>query len=288
MKFRRLTLYIIGAILTLPLLTSIFGSQTALAYKCSGETSNQQHYYRDGACYQPVGSACLDNPPPSDIADCKNRDTSKDTRVADEKPVKNDGTEVAEWQCASGTYNTAKHTCETCNSFGNCQTNTKVMPTPKGDDTTKDPSDTSNNSSSEDDTAGGGSGECAGEKTDFFACDADGSDAIVGILRIIILIVSVGVGVVAVGGIVYGAILYAGAQDNQDQVRQSIKVIRNVIIGLLLYIFMVTILNFLVPGGVFGGAEPETPETTNGTNTQNTNTTNGNNQPNNSNNNTQN
>lgn len=255
MRVKSVLVYVISAFLLLPVVGTIISSQPVFAYKCTGQTNNQQHYYREGACYQPVGTTCLDDPAPNNPEDCENRDVSKDVKV-NEKPVKNDGSAVTDWRCSSGTYNASKHTCETCNALGTCQTITQVVPTPDGDDTTTDPDaeeDADENSTGNT----GGTGECAGEKTDFFACDADGADAVVGILRIIILIVSVGVGIVAVGGIVYGAALYASAQDSQDQIRKSIKIIRSVIIGVLLYVFMITILNFLVPGGVFSTSSPE-------------------------------
>lgn len=256
MRIKPTLLYLFSALLFLPIVATLFASQPVFAYKCSGQTNNQQHYYREGACYQPVGNTCLDDPAPNNPEDCQNRDVSKDVKVT-EKPVKNDGSDVTEWKCSAGTYNATKHTCETCNALGTCQPVSNVVPTPEGDDTTVDPDEEAEGDKNSEDSAGGGEGECAGEKTDFFACDADGADAIVGIIRIIILIVSVGVGIVAVGGIVYGAVLYASAQDSQDQIRKAIKTIRSVIIGVLLYVFMVTIINFLVPGGVFSGSEPE-------------------------------
>lgn len=280
---RQLGTYIAAALLVLPLFSLIVNTQPASAYKCSGGSSEVQYYYKDGACYQPVGTACLDNPAPANLADCKNRDTSRDTKVTDQKPVKNDGTEVAEWECGSGTYNATKHVCETCTTFGGCTTNTRVTPTPKGNDDTKDP-DTVNPEDDKTKTAnGGGKGECAGEKTDLFACDAEGGDAIIAVLKIVVLIMSVGVGIVAVGGLVYGAILYASAQDSQDQIRKSIGIVRGVIAGLVLYIFMVAIINFLVPGGVFGPSEPPAeeqqqaqPEEEQNTQQNNSGTTNGN------------
>lgn len=253
---QKTSFYIVSALLLLPLFAAAIISQPVQAYKCTGSTGNQQHYYREGACYQPVGNNCLDDPAPAEGEDCQNRDTSDDVKVADEKPVKNDGTEVTEWQCASGTYNEEDHSCETCVIPTSC-TATTATPSPKGQDTTVDPE---NNTETPEEEETGGEGECAGEKTDFFACDADGADAIVGIIRIVIIIVSVGVGIVAIGGIVYGAILYASAQDNQDQIRKAVAAIRSVVIGLLLYIFMVTILNFLVPGGVFTVESAEDPE----------------------------
>lgn len=59
-----------------------------------------------------------------------------------------------------------------------------------------------------------------------------------------------GVGLVVVGGIIYGGFLYMTARGNSSQVQKGQEVIRNAIIGLLLYIFMFAILNFLIPGGI--------------------------------------
>lgn len=94
---------------------------------------------------------------------------------------------------------------------------------------------------------------CGKAQTNILSCDKDssGSEVIGYILKAILMIMSVGVGILAVGGIVYGAILYSSAQDNAAQTKKAIEVIINTVIGLLLYIFMYSILNWLVPGGVF-------------------------------------
>lgn len=276
---RKIVTYGAAALLALPFFSLLFTSQPAGAYKCTGGTTDTQYYYKDGACYQPVGNACLDTPPPAKPSDCQNRDTSRDTKIANEKPVKNDGSEVKDWECASGTYNSAKHVCETCTTFGGCTTNARVTPTPKGNDDTKDPDVVDPDDKTTAEANSGGEGKCAGEKTDFFACDAEGGDAIIAVLKMILLIVSVGVGIVAVGGVVYGAILYASAQDSQEQIRKAVGIIRGVVIGLVLYVFMVAIINFLVPGGVFGSSEPpaeEQPQQQQTNQQSNTNTANGN------------
>lgn len=94
---------------------------------------------------------------------------------------------------------------------------------------------------------------CGKAQTNILSCDKDssGSEVIGYILKAILMIMSVGVGILAVGGIVYGAILYSSAQDNAAQTKKAIEVIINTVIGLLLYIFMYSILNWLVPEGVF-------------------------------------
>lgn len=91
--------------------------------------------------------------------------------------------------------------------------------------------------------------------TDIEGCKPDsdgkgGMDALIGIVKFIISVLNIGVGVLGVGGIVYASILYASARDNASQTQQAIGIIRNVVVGILLYIFMVAILNWLLPGGV--------------------------------------
>lgn len=93
--------------------------------------------------------------------------------------------------------------------------------------------------------------ECGGAQTNIISCQgSDGVSTITDILKQILIILTTGVGIVAVGGILYGAILYASAQDNAGQTKKGIEVITNTVIGLLLYLFMFAILNLLIPGGV--------------------------------------
>lgn len=64
-------------------------------------------------------------------------------------------------------------------------------------------------------------------------------------------ILSVGVGVAAIGGIVYASILYTSAGGSQEQVKKAMGIITNVVIGVIAYALMFTGLNFLIPGGLF-------------------------------------
>lgn len=91
--------------------------------------------------------------------------------------------------------------------------------------------------------------ECQAKTSDG---ETDGVTVLMGILKFILSILTIGVGVVAVGSIAYASILYASARDSSSQTQQAIGIIRNTVIGLLLYVFMVAILNYLVPGGVIG------------------------------------
>lgn len=98
---------------------------------------------------------------------------------------------------------------------------------------------------------------CAGVETSIVNCDQSGNgnsakdSGVWGILLLVINIMTAGVGILAVGGIVYGAVLYASAEEKAAQVEKAKEVIRNVILGLIAYGAMYMLLNFLIPGGIF-------------------------------------
>ena len=58
-------------------------------------------------------------------------------------------------------------------------------------------------------------------------------------------------GIATVGGFAWGGILYITARANAGQVEKGKNVMINSAIGLLMFIFMYAILQFLVPGGIF-------------------------------------
>ena len=99
--------------------------------------------------------------------------------------------------------------------------------------------------------------DCGGAKTSIINCDqkSGGSKAedtgVWGILLLVLNIMTAGIGILAVGGIVYGAILYTSSSQNADQTKQAKDVIRNVVIGIIAYAAMYLLLNFLIPGGIF-------------------------------------
>lgn len=71
------------------------------------------------------------------------------------------------------------------------------------------------------------------------------------ILLLVLNIMTAGVGVLAVGGIVYGSMMYASAGDKGEQTKKAIGIITNVVIGIIAYALMYLALNFLIPGGIF-------------------------------------
>jgi len=87
----------------------------------------------------------------------------------------------------------------------------------------------------------------------------DGSTAVVavdntgvwGILLLIINILTAGIGVVAVGGIVYASIVYITAGGDANNTKKAMTIIANIVIGVVAYALMYALLNFLIPGGLF-------------------------------------
>jgi hypothetical protein len=77
------------------------------------------------------------------------------------------------------------------------------------------------------------------------------NNGVFGILLLAINILTAGVGVAAIGGIVYGSILYTSAGGSPEQVKKAVGIITNVVIGVIAYALMFSLLNFIIPGGLF-------------------------------------
>lgn len=101
-----------------------------------------------------------------------------------------------------------------------------------------------------------GTNSCGDVDTAFLSCRVPAVLGISGtglgaLLGIIINIMALGVGVVAVGALVYAGIAYASSRDDEAQVKKAKTMIKNTIIGLSLFGAMYAVVQFLVPGGVF-------------------------------------
>lgn len=106
------------------------------------------------------------------------------------------------------------------------------------------------------------SADCGGAPTGLINCGDNKTDnngdgvidekdnGVWSILLITINILTAGVGVVALAGIVYGSILYTSSGGSQEQVKKAITVFTNVAIGVVAFAGMWALLNFLIPGGV--------------------------------------
>jgi hypothetical protein len=75
---------------------------------------------------------------------------------------------------------------------------------------------------------------------------------IISLLVTFIRFLTIGVGIAVAGGIITGGIIYGTARGNSSQTQKGVIVIVNAVVGLLLYLFMFAILNFLIPGGIIG------------------------------------
>lgn len=71
------------------------------------------------------------------------------------------------------------------------------------------------------------------------------------LLIMILNILTAGIGVAAVIGIIVASILYASAEDKADQVHKAKMMIWNIVLGLIMYLAMYVFLQFIIPGGVF-------------------------------------
>ena len=75
-----------------------------------------------------------------------------------------------------------------------------------------------------------------------------------GVLLLVINIMTAGIGILAVGAIAYGSVMYSSAGGSSEQTKKAITIITNTVIGLVCYLLMSAILNFLIPGGLFNAA----------------------------------
>jgi hypothetical protein len=67
----------------------------------------------------------------------------------------------------------------------------------------------------------------------------------------IIKFLSVGAGILAVGGVVWGGITYATARGNPGQIQKAVTTIISSVVGLVLLFLLVAIFNYLIPGKIF-------------------------------------
>lgn len=94
---------------------------------------------------------------------------------------------------------------------------------------------------------------CGKARVNLLACGTDeGNLAFQNLLKIAAIVLSFAVGAAAVAGLAWASVLYAKAEDNEGNVAASKELIRNIVIGLLLYMLLLALVNWLVPGGLFG------------------------------------
>lgn len=110
-----------------------------------------------------------------------------------------------------------------------------------------------NNTTNNTGNGGGGANtsDCSDHQiTNIIKCDPTGDGSVWNLLATVVNFLAVGVGVVVLLGIIFGAFLYATSGGSADQAKRGIGYVRNAIIALLLFVFMYAIINFIIPGGL--------------------------------------
>ena len=92
---------------------------------------------------------------------------------------------------------------------------------------------------------------CGGVQTTIVNCEGKGKDALLDIIKTAIKLLTAGIGILAVGAVVFGGILYSSAGGSVDNIRWAKNIWINTAIGLILFASFVTVTNFLIPGGIF-------------------------------------
>lgn len=76
-----------------------------------------------------------------------------------------------------------------------------------------------------------------------------------GVFQVVIWVLRImtgAVGIAAIGALIYAGVTYGSASGESAQVAKAKTIITDTVIGLVAYGFMFIILNWLIPGGIFG------------------------------------
>ena len=96
-------------------------------------------------------------------------------------------------------------------------------------------------------------GSCGGVDTAIIDCPSGNSEeALFSIIGSVVNILTYGVGVGAVAGFTYVGFLYMTSQNDPGKIKTAKDRAMQIVIGLLVYALMWGILNFLLPGGIYG------------------------------------
>lgn len=99
--------------------------------------------------------------------------------------------------------------------------------------------------------------KCGGIETSVIDCDGTEVTSEIketGLWQLLILaidILTAGVGILAVAGVIYGSVLYASSGGNAERTKKAKDILFNVILGIVAYALMYSFVNWLIPGGVF-------------------------------------
>lgn len=94
----------------------------------------------------------------------------------------------------------------------------------------------------------GAADPCKDLDTSVIKCDTQGGNPIMSLVMQVTNFLSIGVGILVVGGIVWGSLLYTTSNGEPGKAQQGITVIVNAVLGLILFIFAYAIIDYLTPG----------------------------------------
>ena len=80
-------------------------------------------------------------------------------------------------------------------------------------------------------------------------CSCDGGDgsSIKRSLRLVVDIMSIGIGILAVTGVIISGLQYLTAGDSEEKTRKAKRRIVEIVIGIAVYVLIYAILTFLIP-----------------------------------------
>ncbi len=95
-----------------------------------------------------------------------------------------------------------------------------------------------------------GTGDNAVETNFDFGCSGTGNP-IQDVAYTIIRFLSIGVGIVLVASIIYAGIMYSSSEGSPEATASAKKRVQNAVAGLIFYMFIFALVQYLVPGGLF-------------------------------------
>ena len=79
------------------------------------------------------------------------------------------------------------------------------------------------------------------------SCDSGDGASIKKTLRLVVDIISMGIGILAVIGVIVSGLQYLTAGDSEEKTRKAKRRIVEIVIGIAIYVLMYAILTFLIP-----------------------------------------
>ena len=79
------------------------------------------------------------------------------------------------------------------------------------------------------------------------SCDSGNGEAIWDILKLVVRIMTTGIGILAILGVIIVGIQYLTAGANEEQVRKSKRRLSEIVIGVIAYVLIYALLDFLIP-----------------------------------------